>query len=171
MTLRAAEFVQTNTVFGEMFSRFVEQVIKEGNAAQVLRQRLAAVAAAVLEVAADRLLLADGAFSAAGKRITLVELAALLHYRQHELPPGVSADATAVAVSVPLKPFLAANSVQASLVELDSGSGFITLLRHWVVEDCGRVINPLLADEQLRGGVVQGLGAAFYEECRYDARG
>jgi len=38
-----------------------------------------------------------------------------------------------------------------------------------VVEDCGRVINPLLADEQLRGGVVQGLGAALYEECLYGA--
>ncbi|MCX7153510.1 MAG: xanthine dehydrogenase family protein molybdopterin-binding subunit, partial [Proteobacteria bacterium] len=140
-------------------------------AAQALRQRLATVAAAVLGVAADRLLLADGAFAAEGRRISLRELAALLHYRQHELPPGVSADATAVAVSVPLKPFLAANGIQASLVEIDPDSGFITLLKHWVVEDCGRVVNPLLADEQLRGGVVQGLGAAFYEECRYDARG
>jgi carbon-monoxide dehydrogenase large subunit len=44
----------------------------------------------------------------------------------------------------------------------------VRLLKHWVVEDCGRVINPLLADEQLRGGVVQGLGAALFEEILYD---
>jgi carbon-monoxide dehydrogenase large subunit len=43
--------------------------------------------------------------------------------------------------------------------------------KHWVVEDCGRIINPLLVDEQVRGGVVQGLGAAFFEECRYDENG
>jgi hypothetical protein len=46
----------------------------------------------------------------------------------------------------------------------------VKLLKHWVVEDCGQVINPLLADEQIRGGVVQGIGAALYEECLYDER-
>jgi carbon-monoxide dehydrogenase large subunit len=140
-------------------------------AAQALRQRLAIVAAAVLDAPSAALTLADGGFSHGDKRISLGELAVLLHYRQHELPAGVSADATVVAVSVPLQPYLAANGIQASLIELDPDSGFIHLLKHWVVEDCGRVVNPLLADEQLRGGVVQGLGAAFFEECRYDARG
>jgi carbon-monoxide dehydrogenase large subunit len=53
-------------------------------------------------------------------------------------------------------------------VEVDTDTGVVKLLKHWVVEDCGRVINPLLADEQLRGGVVQGLGAALFEECLYD---
>src|SRR5215211_3217909 len=42
------------------------------------------------------------------------------------------------------------------------------MLKHWVVEDCGRVINPQLADEQVRGGCVQGLGGALYEHCIYD---
>jgi carbon-monoxide dehydrogenase large subunit len=40
-----------------------------------------------------------------------------------------------------------------------------------VVEDCGTMVNPLLVDEQIRGGVVQGLGAALFEECLYDAAG
>jgi len=40
-----------------------------------------------------------------------------------------------------------------------------------VVEDCGRIINPMLVEEQVRGGVVQGLGAAFFEECRYSETG
>jgi carbon-monoxide dehydrogenase large subunit len=64
-----------------------------------------------------------------------------------------------------------ANGIQASLVQLDPELGVVKPLRHWVVEDCGRVINPLLADEQIRGGVIQGLGAALFEECRYDEHG
>ena len=39
------------------------------------------------------------------------------------------------------------------------------------MEDCGTIINPQLVDEQIRGGVVQGLGAALFEQCRYDERG
>ena len=51
-----------------------------------------------------------------------------------------------------------------------SGStGFVKLLMHW--EDCGRMINPQLADEQVRGGCVQGLGGALYEHCIYDQAG
>jgi carbon-monoxide dehydrogenase large subunit len=44
-------------------------------------------------------------------------------------------------------------------------------LKHWVVDDCGTVVNPLLVDEQIRGAVVQGIGAALYEECIYSAEG
>jgi carbon-monoxide dehydrogenase large subunit len=66
------------------------------------------------------------------------------------------------------QPYLLANGIQASLLELDVDTGLVKLLQHWVVEDCGRVVNPLLADEQLRGGVVQGIGAALFEESRYD---
>ena len=50
-------------------------------------------------------------------------------------------------------------------------TGFVTLLKHWAVEDCGTVINPQLVDEQIRGGIVQGIGAALFEHCIYDERG
>jgi carbon-monoxide dehydrogenase large subunit len=61
--------------------------------------------------------------------------------------------------------------VQASYVEVDVDTGFVKLLRHWVVEDCGRVLNPMLVDEQIRGAVVQGIGGVLYEECLYDDNG
>ena len=61
--------------------------------------------------------------------------------------------------------------MQASWLEVDTETGFVTLLKHWVVEDCGTVLNPLLVDEQIRGGVVQGLGAALFEQCEYDDQG
>jgi len=68
-------------------------------------------------------------------------------------------------------PFAFTNGIQASYLEVDIDSGFITLLKHWCVEDCGTVINPQLVDEQIRGGVVQGLGGALLEHCIYDERG
>jgi carbon-monoxide dehydrogenase large subunit len=98
----------------------------------------------------------------------LAEVARLMNYRQHELPPGFEAGPAVTTHVTMRQPFLLANGVQASLVELDVDTGFVRVLKHWVVEDCGQVINPLLADEQIRGGVVQGLGAALYEECLYD---
>jgi carbon-monoxide dehydrogenase large subunit len=68
-------------------------------------------------------------------------------------------------------PFIFTNGVQASYVEVDTDTGFVKLLKHWVVEDCGRVLNPMLVDEQMRGAIVQGIGGALYEECLYDANG
>ena len=67
--------------------------------------------------------------------------------------------------------FTFTNGIQASLVEVDPDTGFVKLLKHWCVEDSGTVINPMLVDEQLRGGVVQGIGAALYEECLYSPEG
>jgi aerobic carbon-monoxide dehydrogenase large subunit len=56
-------------------------------------------------------------------------------------------------------PFAFTNGVQASYVEVDTETGFVKLLKHWCVEDCGRIINPQLVDEQIRGGIVQGSAA------------
>ena len=68
-------------------------------------------------------------------------------------------------------PFIFTNGIQASYLEVDVETGFVKLLKHWMVEDCGTVINPQLVDEQLRGGIVQGLGGALFEECLYDESG
>ena len=68
-------------------------------------------------------------------------------------------------------PISPSNGIQAAHVEVDPGLGTIRVLGFWVVEDCGRVINPLLVDEQIRGGVVQGIGSALYEQCIYSAEG
>ena len=166
-------------------------------AANLLRDRLLAIAAALLSVGRDTLELSEGAvrqqpgaqhdkrtdkradkrtekrtdIPAEKRALSLAELGNMMHFNQHLLPPGVEAGPMVTAHAFPKGTYLVANGIQASLVELDPDSGFVKALRHWVVEDCGRVINPLLADEQLRGGVVQGLGAAMFEECRYDERG
>ncbi len=142
-------------------------------AATALRDRLIGIASALLKTERSGLILVDGAVrdSAGTKELSLAELGDMMHFRQNKLPPGVEASPIVTTHAVPDKAYLMANGIQASLVELDADTGFVKPLRHWVVEDCGRVINPLLADEQIRGGVIQGLGAALFEECRYDASG
>jgi carbon-monoxide dehydrogenase large subunit len=67
--------------------------------------------------------------------------------------------------------FAFTNGIQLSHVEVDTDTGFVRLLGHWAVEDCGRIINPRLVDEQVRGAIVQGIGAALFEHCIYDEAG
>src|ERR671935_167047 len=87
-------------------------------------------------------------------------------------PPASRAERGAPRHYVPRAwPFAFTNGIQASYLEVDTDSGIVTLLKHWCVEDCGTVINPQLVDEQIRGGVVQGIGGALFEHCIYDARG
>jgi len=100
------------------------------------------------------------------------EIARIAYFRSDTLPPSVQAQLTVAHHYAPQGyPFAFTNGIQASHVELDVETGFVKILKHWVVEDCGRIINPLLVDEQMRGGVVQGLGAAFFEECTYNETG
>jgi len=64
-----------------------------------------------------------------------------------------------------------ANSAHAALVEVDEETGVVTVKRYVVVTDCGRIINPLIVEGQVIGGVVQGLGGVLYEENVYNADG
>jgi len=68
-------------------------------------------------------------------------------------------------------PFIFTNGVQISHVEVDVETGFVKLLKHWAVEDYGRVIYPMLVYEQMRGAIVQGVGGVLFEECLYDTDG
>ncbi|HZQ73084.1 MAG TPA: xanthine dehydrogenase family protein molybdopterin-binding subunit [Burkholderiales bacterium] len=140
-------------------------------AARKLAERLVALAAALWKVPAAGLELGDGAVREidGARALPLAELGALMNYRQHELPPGIESAPVVTAHATMNAPYLLANGVQASLLELDPDTGLVRLLKHWIVEDCGRVVNPLLADEQLRGGIVQGIGAALFEQSLYDA--
>ena len=64
-----------------------------------------------------------------------------------------------------------ANATHIALVEVDSDTGKVTLLRYIVVEDCGTIINPTVVDGQIQGGVAQGIGTALYEHALYDENG
>lgn len=144
-------------------------------AGQKLRTELLKAASAILQTTPDRLDLIEGVIlekKTGRARMTAAELADLVQFRPYELPQGVQPQLTVAHTGGRGgDTFLPTNGVQAALVEIDMMSGKIAVLKHWVVEDCGRVINPLLVDEQIRGGVVQGIGEALFEHCRYTEDG
>jgi carbon-monoxide dehydrogenase large subunit len=144
-------------------------------AGKALRANVLAVAASILQAEPKNLDIRNAAVVDADsgrERIGLDEVARIAYFRPDTLPPGFQAELMATRHYVPRAyPFAFTNGIQASHLEVDCETGFVTLLNHWVVEDCGTVINPQLVDEQIRGGVVQGIGAALFEHCLYDAQG
>ena len=144
-------------------------------ATKSLRKNILDVAAAILQSSPDELDIVDNGIVNMADGVLRIELKALarvVYFRPDTLPPGIQPELMATRHFVPREyPFAFTNGVQASWLEVDTETGFIKLLKHWVVEDCGTIINPQLVDEQIRGGVVQGLGAALFEKCIYDERG
>ncbi|MBX6424495.1 MAG: xanthine dehydrogenase family protein [Variibacter sp.] len=144
-------------------------------AGKALRANILAVAGSILQAAPKALDIRNGVVVDADsgrERIGLDEVARIAYFRPDTLPPGFQAELMATRHYVPRTwPFAFTNGIQASYVEVDPETGFVKLLRHWCVEDCGTVINPQLVDEQVRGGIVQGLGGALFEHCVYDSRG
>src|SRR3954469_6452363 len=141
-----------------------------------------ALRANILEVAAQMLKLDKAELDIAGnavinrlttqKKLELAELGRVAYFRPDTLPMDFQSELTVTRHYTPRQyGFTFTNGIQASLVEVDTDTGFVRLIKHWCVEDSGTVINPMLVDEQLRGGVIQGIGAALYEECLYSAEG
>jgi carbon-monoxide dehydrogenase large subunit len=93
----------------------------------------------------------------------------VVHFQTHTLPEQVRYGLEARASYDPPGTF--SNACHAALVGVDPGTGQVRLLRYLVVEDCGVVINPLIVDGQVLGGVTQGVAAALYERICYDAEG
>ncbi|WP_417270796.1 xanthine dehydrogenase family protein molybdopterin-binding subunit [Celeribacter sp.] len=144
-------------------------------AGRKLQAQILTLAGEILQTDPALLKLANNAVvdaASGAERITLAEIGRIATYRPDTLPKGCDNSLTVAQHFAPSGyPFDFTNGIQASYVEVDIETGMTRILKHWVVEDCGRIINPLLVDEQIRGGVVQGLGPAFFEECLYDETG
>jgi carbon-monoxide dehydrogenase large subunit len=129
------------------------------------------VAGAMLQAPPDTLDLIEGMVvdkSSQQPRMPLAELARIVYFRGDTLPPDLPRELMQTRHFITKRyPFAFTNGVQASWLEVDPDTGMVRLLKHWCVEDCGRLINPLLVDEQVRGGIVQGIGGALYEHCLY----
>jgi carbon-monoxide dehydrogenase large subunit len=142
---------------------------------KALRAQVLDVAASILQARPETLDIRNGAVvdaASGNERLPLSELARIAYFRPDTLPAGVEAELLATRHYLPRAyPFAFTNGIQASWLEVDPDTGLVKLLKHWCVEDCGTVINPQLVEEQMRGGAVQGIGAALYEHCLYDERG
>jgi carbon-monoxide dehydrogenase large subunit len=142
------------------------------DACQQVRAKLVKAAAALLEASPGDIEIEDGQAFVRGVPASAVPLARVV---QASIPtfarPGVaSPDFEATAYHhVPTVTF--ASAVHVARVEVDVGTGRVTLLRYVVAHDCGKVINPLIVEGQVHGGVAQGVGGALYEEMVYDEQG
>ena len=149
-----------------------EAAVRAGKA---LRARILEVAGIVLQcepasldIREDRVVdMSDGR-----DRLGLDEIGRIAYFRPDTLPKDFQSELVVTRHYVPQQyPFAFTNGVQACSLEVDVETGFVTLRKHWAVEDCGTVINPQLVDEQVRGGIVLGIGAALFEHCLYDSEG
>jgi carbon-monoxide dehydrogenase large subunit len=140
-------------------------------ASEILKRNILSLAGTITQTSPEILDIIDGQVVNTRTRqamISLADVGRIGYFRQDTLPQNydvqLSASATFVAND---KMYYMANGVQGSYVEVDCETGIIKVLGQWAVDDCGRVINPLLVDEQVRGGIAQGIGAVLYEECIY----
>ena len=140
-------------------------------AGTMLKENILALASAITQTPADVLTITNGEVinTQTGQGvISLADIGRIGYFRQDTLPRDFDVQLSVTASFVANdKVYYMANGVQASYVEVDCETGFIKMLGQWAVDDCGRIINPLLVDEQVRGGIVQGIGAVLFEECVY----
>jgi carbon-monoxide dehydrogenase large subunit len=142
-------------------------------AAKLVRGKALKLAAERLEAAEEDIELADGVAHVKGapeKSIGLGELARLANPMRGAVKPGTEPGLEATSYFGPYRG-ATASGVHACIVEVDPETMQIEFRKYVVVHDCGVVLNPLLVDGQVHGGVAQGIGNAFYEQLVYDENG
>lgn len=141
-------------------------------ALQKIKDKARTLAAHELEVSEDDLEFEAGAFrvkGAPGKARTIPELA-LSAWHAHNIPDGFEPDLTATATWDPQN-FTWPAGTHVCVAEVDTETGATEIVRYVAVDDCGVVINPMIVDGQVHGGVAFGIGEALYEEMLYDEDG
>jgi CO/xanthine dehydrogenase Mo-binding subunit len=144
-------------------------------AAADVRQKALAVAANQLEAAPEDLTLEDGRVGVRGtpgKQLTLAEIATLASAPRpgYALPSGMDPGLEATAY-VPVAQSTYSSGAHAAVVEVDPETGAVRILRYVAVDDCGTVINPMIVEGQVHGGIAHGIGNALLEEVVYDGGG
>src|SRR4029077_9637639 len=142
-------------------------------ASEELRQKVTAIAGHVLECAVEDLQWRDGGVEVLGvpaMRMTLKKVAqAARPGWDHRRPPKVTPGLEATSYFEP--PTVTwSYAVHAAIVELDRDTGIPSIYKYVVVHDAGVLINPELAEGQVLGGVVQGLGGGLLEEIVFDGQ-
>ena len=175
--------------FGSWASR---TTILTGNAvllaARKVKEKILKIAAEILKEPEDNLTLENNTIHSIAdveKKITLEDVASIMYANKpYPAPPQMEPGLEATAFFFPSNiesidqpgggrnTYAAySNSAHAAIVEVDRETGYVKVLKYVVVTDCGRVVNPLIAEGQVVGGVVQGIGGVIYEENIYDENG
>jgi aerobic carbon-monoxide dehydrogenase large subunit len=139
------------------------------HASHLLREKVKKVASHLLEAAAEDIDVSNGLASVTGtdRAVTFKQIAKAVYSDMKTLPVEAREELEASYTYDPINGTTAA-ATHLAVVEIDPVSCFVKILKYVVAEDCGRIINPMIVDGQVHGGVAQGVGAALYEEMIYD---
>jgi carbon-monoxide dehydrogenase large subunit len=142
-------------------------------AAHLVRTKVLEIAAHLMEAAPADLELVEGEVSVRGtpsRTLPFAEVARVAHLETASLPEGLAPGLDATA-SYKAPPITWSNACHVCTVEVDRDTGIVKIDRYIVSEDCGVMINPMIVEGQIAGGVVQGIGGVLYEHFVYDADG
>ena len=139
-------------------------------AARKVKGKLLKIASHMLEASADDIVLQDGKAVVAGtdREVPIGSIARAAYHQVHrfkDIEPGIRESGT----YDPAGTF--SNACHAAIVDVDVETGAVRIERYVIAEDAGRIINPMIADGQVHGGVAQGIGNALFEEIVYDPEG
>jgi carbon-monoxide dehydrogenase large subunit len=141
-------------------------------ASRAVREKVVKMAAHLLEAPESEIETANGEISVPGtnRKMTFGELGRAVHSEMGRIPKELRDELEATRA---YDPFFgtASSAAHIAQVEVDPETYLVTVRRYVVAEDCGRVINPLIVDGQVHGGVAQGIGAALLEEVVHDQQG
>jgi carbon-monoxide dehydrogenase large subunit len=141
-------------------------------ASSLLRDKALRIGAHVLQAEPGSVRYEAGRVVGANSSIGIEEIARIAHLRMEALPEGVD---PLLDVTTTYEPGtdkgVFSYATHGAVVAVDPRTGHVELLDFAVVEDCGTMINPLIVEGQIRGGVVQGIGTALYEELVFDEQG
>jgi aerobic carbon-monoxide dehydrogenase large subunit len=140
-------------------------------AAGKMRAKLVKIASHLLEAAPADIVLEAGSAKVAGtdRTLPIPALARVAYHEAHRLDRALEPGIMETAIYDPAGTF--SNACHVAIVEVDVETGRVELEKFLVVEDAGRLINPMIVDGQIQGGVAQGIGNALLEEIIYDETG
>jgi carbon-monoxide dehydrogenase large subunit len=174
ISVRHGDTESTAFGFGTFASR--SMVMAGGavaRASRMLRDKVLRIGAHLLQCEVGEVQCTGGAVvGPLGRSVSLAEIGKVAHLRMDGLPPGVEPllDVTATyepAVGTGVYSY----ATHGAVVAIDPETGAIELLDYAVAEDCGTMVNPMLVEGQIRGGVAQGIGTALFEQIPYDLHG
>jgi carbon-monoxide dehydrogenase large subunit len=173
IAIRHGDTNATPMGFGTFASRSI--VFSGGavaKASALLADKIRAISAHLLQSPVASVVLRDGAVHAGSGSIAIAEIARAANVRPEMLPADVSPGLEMTATyEPPDSGGVFSYGVHAAIVAVDPETGVVEILKYALAEDCGTMINPMIVDGQIIGGVAQGIGTALYEESPYDASG
>ena len=141
-------------------------------ACRALAERILCIGAHLLQLDEAEVMLRDEAVFGGEASVTVAEIARAAHIRQDLLPDGMLPTLEETGVYEPeITSGVFSYATHAAVVAVDTDTGEVEIRDYAIAEDCGTVVNPMIVDGQICGGVAQGVGTAMFEEIPFDDNG